>query len=83
MAHPLSGEYFTASRSWIKLASMKKEGLLHSCLGIFLINLYHIPGLKLRDRKHFVEKSFTFEPPHEKTNNLHRRKQRRRSTSRS
>ena len=39
---------------------------------------YH---LKLHQNDHFQENGFPFEPPHEKSNNLHRRKQRRRSAS--
>ena len=46
------------------------------------INIFKSTVQSFSGRKCFMVTTFTNEPPHGKTNNLHRRKQRRRSASR-
>ena len=45
-------------------------------------SVVHMDLMQTKIQAHQMNTPYTFEPPHEKTNNLHGRKQRRRSASR-
>ena len=64
----------------------KKEGSVIFLINIQLRNSNEVVGTLIVHDKivgpHSVQQHNTYAPPHGKTNNLHRRKQRRRSASR-